>query len=50
MPEESLADMERRHIAAVLERTGGNIKRAAEILKIDRVTVYGKIKKYGLRG
>jgi transcriptional regulator with PAS, ATPase and Fis domain len=41
--------MEKRHIAAVLDRTGGNVTRAAEILKIDRVTVYNKIKKYGLR-
>jgi transcriptional regulator with PAS, ATPase and Fis domain len=46
---ESLAEMERRHIAAVLERTDGNITRAAEILRVDRVTVYNKIKKYGLR-
>ena len=47
--DQSLAEMEKRHIAAVLERTGGNITRAAEILKVDRVTVYNKIKKYGLR-
>ena len=47
---ESLAEMERRHIAAVLEHTGGNVTQAAAILKIDRVTVYNKIKKYGLRG
>jgi two-component system, NtrC family, response regulator HydG len=46
---ESLAEIERRHIAAVLERTEGNVSRAAEILKVDRVTVYNKIKKYGLR-
>jgi DNA-binding NtrC family response regulator len=46
---ESLADIERHHIASVLERTQGNITRAAEILKVDRVTVYNKIKKYGLR-
>ena len=45
----SLADMEKRHIAAVLELTGGNVTHAAEILKVDRVTVYNKIKKYGLR-
>jgi DNA-binding NtrC family response regulator len=48
-PAESLAEMEKRHICAVLERTGGNVTRAAEILKVDRVTVYNKIKKYGLR-
>ncbi len=46
---DSLADMEKRHIAAVLERTAGNVTEAAEILKVDRVTVYNKIKKYGLR-
>jgi transcriptional regulator with PAS, ATPase and Fis domain len=46
---ESLADMEKRHIADVLERTDGNVTRAAEILKVDRVTVYNKIRKYGLR-
>jgi DNA-binding NtrC family response regulator len=48
-PAESLADMEKRHIAAVLQRTSGNITRTAEILKVDRVTVYNKIKKYRLR-
>jgi len=47
--DQSLADMEKRHIAAVLELTGGNITHAAEILKVDRVTVYNKMKKYGLR-
>lgn len=46
---ESLAEMEKRHIADVLQRTQGNITRAAEILKVDRVTIYNKIKKYGLR-
>ena len=46
---ESLAERENRHIAAVLQHTDGNITRAAEILKVDRVTVYNKIKKYGLR-
>ncbi|MHB8900636.1 MAG: sigma-54-dependent transcriptional regulator [Thermoguttaceae bacterium] len=49
LDDESLAEMEKRHIAAVLERTGGNVSQAAEILKVDRVTVYNKIKKYGLR-
>ena len=46
--DESLADLERRHVAAVLERTGWNVTRAAEVLQVDRVTVYNKIKKYGL--
>jgi DNA-binding NtrC family response regulator len=46
---DSLAEVERKHIASVLEGTDWNITRAAELLKIDRVTVYNKIKKYGLR-
>jgi DNA-binding NtrC family response regulator len=46
---ETLADVEKRHIVGVLERTDWNITRAAEILEVDRVTVYNKIKKYGLQ-
>lgn len=46
---ESLAEVEKRHISEVLRRTNGNITQAADILKVDRVTVYNKIKKYGLR-
>lgn len=46
---DSLSDVERAHIGNILKRTGWNITRAAEILKIDRVTLYNKIKKYDLR-
>ena len=46
---QSLDEVEKQHIAAVLAATGGNVTRAAEVLKVDRVTVYNKIKKYGLR-
>jgi DNA-binding NtrC family response regulator len=42
-------EVERQVLEAVLEHTGGNIKRSAEILELDRTTVYEKIKKYGLR-
>jgi two-component system, NtrC family, response regulator AtoC len=45
----SLETVERRHIAAVLEQTGGNVSQAARILDIDRVTLYNKIRKFGLR-
>jgi two-component system response regulator HydG len=45
----ALAEMEKRHIGSVLERTDWNITRAAELLQIDRATVYNKIKKYGLK-
>ncbi|HSQ58866.1 MAG TPA: sigma-54 dependent transcriptional regulator [Acidobacteriota bacterium] len=46
---DSLADVEQAQIRLILERTGGNVTRSAEILGIDRVTLYNKIKKYGLR-
>jgi DNA-binding NtrC family response regulator len=46
---ESLDDVERRHIASVLAQTGGNVSQSARILDIDRVTLYNKIRKYGLR-
>jgi DNA-binding NtrC family response regulator len=46
---DSLADLEKAHIARILERTDWNISRAAEILKIDRATIYNKIKRYGLK-
>jgi len=45
---DSLEDIEKFHIAKVLERVGWNITRAAEVLKIDRVTLYNKIRKYDL--
>jgi DNA-binding NtrC family response regulator len=48
-PPASLEEVERRHIAAILEQCGGNVTHAARILDIDRVTLYNKIKKYGLR-
>jgi DNA-binding NtrC family response regulator len=46
---DSLADVERAQIKLILDRAGWNVTRAAEILQIDRVTLYNKIKKYGLR-
>ncbi len=45
----TLADVERDHVRRVLEETGWVISRAARILKIDRVTLYNKIRKYGLK-
>ncbi len=42
-----LEDMERAHILRVLEECGGNQSHAAEVLDIDRVTLYHKLKKYG---
>ena len=44
----SLAEMESKYIHSILNKTNYNISRAAKILKIDRKTLYEKIKKYGL--
>jgi Nif-specific regulatory protein len=44
----TLRDLERGHIARVMQRTAGNKKEAARILGIDRSTLYAKLKAYGL--
>jgi two-component system, NtrC family, response regulator AtoC len=44
-----LEDVEKRHIAEVLAWAGGNVTQAARTLGIDRMTLYNKIKRYGLR-
>jgi two-component system response regulator HydG len=41
----SLAELERRHIAHVLGAVGGNKQRAADLLGVDRVTLYRKLKR-----
>ncbi|WP_242343170.1 sigma-54-dependent transcriptional regulator [Anaeromyxobacter terrae] len=45
----SLEEVERRHVAAMLAHTNGNVSQSARILGIDRVTLYNKMKKWGLR-
>jgi DNA-binding NtrC family response regulator len=44
-----LDDMERSYIEQILLETGWNISRSAAILDIDRVTLYHKMDKYGLK-
>ncbi len=44
----TLEDKERQYVAEVLAHTGGNRTKAAEILGIDRVSLWRKLKKYGL--
>jgi transcriptional regulator with GAF, ATPase, and Fis domain len=44
----TLADVEREHIDAVLTQVNGNKKKAAEVLGIDRSTLYAKLKQYGI--
>jgi transcriptional regulator of acetoin/glycerol metabolism len=45
----SLEEIERRHIATVLQETGGNISHAARVLGIDRATLYNKMRKFQLK-
>jgi DNA-binding NtrC family response regulator len=42
-------DAERRHILAVLERTGGQVKKAADLLGISRTTLWEKMRRLGVR-
>jgi len=44
----TLDELERRHINRVLEVTGGNRPKAAEILGVNVTTVYRKIEKYNI--
>ncbi|MFH1568379.1 MAG: sigma-54 dependent transcriptional regulator [Gemmatimonadota bacterium] len=44
-----LSEVEKRHIQSVLDQMDGNISKAARFLEVDRVTLYNKIRKYGLR-
>lgn len=44
-----LDDIEHKYIEEVLNEAGWNISRSAAILDIDRVTLYHKIQKYGLK-
>ncbi len=48
LPITSLAAIERLHILRVLEHCGGNKKAAAEVLEIDRSTLYAKLRQYGV--
>jgi two-component system NtrC family response regulator len=44
----TLEELEKRHIERVLEITGGNRPKAAEILGINVTTVYRKLEKYNI--
>lgn len=46
---ESLEDLEKNHIAQILEKYDWNISATAKALKVDRVTLYNKIRKYELK-
>jgi DNA-binding NtrC family response regulator len=46
---ESLSDLEKNHILQILGKYNWNISVTAKALKVDRVTLYNKIKKYDLK-
>jgi DNA-binding NtrC family response regulator len=46
---ESLDEFEKAFILQILNKYDWNISRTAKALKVDRVTLYNKIKKYGLK-
>jgi DNA-binding NtrC family response regulator len=43
----SLRNLEREYILEILRQVGGNKSRAAEILGLDRKTLYRKLEEYG---
>jgi two-component system response regulator HydG len=45
-----LEELERRYILRVLETLGGNRSQAARVLKLDRKTLYRKLRRYGQDG
>lgn len=49
-PHLTMEEIEQEAIAQTLERTGGNIKKTAEILDYHRPTLYRRLRKFGLRG
>ena len=46
---ESLGDIEKHHVEQILNKYNWNISATAKALKVDRVTLYNKIKKYNLK-
>jgi len=46
---ESLEELEKRHIEEILIKYSWNVSRSARALNVDRVTLYNKIRKYGLK-
>ncbi|MDR3628291.1 MAG: sigma-54 dependent transcriptional regulator [Ignavibacteriaceae bacterium] len=45
----SLSSIEKKYILKILNENNWNISRSAQVLEIDRVTLYNKINKYSLR-
>jgi transcriptional regulator of acetoin/glycerol metabolism len=45
----SLEEVEKSHILRMLEKNNWNISNTAKMLGIDRVTIYKKLQKYGIK-
>jgi transposase-like protein len=43
-----LAEVEKRAILDAIERSGGSVSRAAEALGVSKVTVYAKLRSWGM--
>jgi transcriptional regulator with PAS, ATPase and Fis domain len=48
-PAKSLQEVERNHIERILEENRWNIAQSAKVLRIDRTTLYNRIKRYQIR-
>jgi two-component system, NtrC family, response regulator HydG len=48
-PYMTLDEIDREAIEQTLERTGGNVKKTAQMLDLHRPTLYRKLRKYGLK-
>jgi DNA-binding NtrC family response regulator len=48
-PHMTIEEIEREAILQTLERTGGNVKKTAQILNFHRPTLYRRLRKYGLK-
>jgi len=48
-PYMTMDEVERETILQTLERTGGNVKKTAQILNFHRPTLYRRLRKYGLK-
>ena len=46
---QSLEDLEKQYILQVLNKYDWNISRSAKVIKVDRATLYNKIKKFNLQ-
>lgn len=45
---EDLADLDRKKIETTLQRTNGNVSKAAAVLAVSRETLHNKIRRYGI--